>query len=425
MATIKAKGQITIIDQNDAVSFQAYIGSNHPLTQIYSQDNDSYTPNWATQNLILTPQLYVSGIPGDTAAVAGRIKPGSARWTRNDQVIATNADFVIGATAPYPLTVKKNDNSGAGNVKYTFSAIFVDPKNGLETPFSVVISFNTVQNAGSGLIAIVTADNGTVFQNDQIATLSLSCDLYRASELLVNNVQYAWAKRDSRVFAPTKATASANIGASTVTVASVENIKPGSQLRAGAVTYDVASVNAVSKVVTLKTTVTAAIASNADITCPHYDVAFGIGWAKISADAYFKGITGFAGKVLTVPNGAVLNLEVFKCIAKDASAGASTSGQSAQAVETLNDMSDPIKIDIVSPDGDIIKNGVGNIRLIAEVWRGGESIDTAGTDYTYSWSKYDQSGTVDASFTKSGKNITITPADVSGKATFVCALISN
>jgi len=120
-----------------------------------------------------------------------------------------------------------------------------------------------------------------------------------------------------------------------------------------------------------------------------------------------------------------MNLEVFKCIAKDNTAGASTSGQTAQAVETLNDMSDPIKIDIVSPDGDIIKNGVGNIRLIAEVWRGGETIDTGGTDYTYSWSKYNQSGTVDPAFSKTGKNITITSADVNGKATFVCALISN
>ena len=425
MAVIKAKGQITIIDQNDALAFQAFIGSNQPLTQIYNQDNNQYTPNWASSPwLVLTPQLFVSGIPGDSATKAGIIKPGSAQWRKNDVLITPSADYVIGTTAPYTLTVKKNENSGSGNVKYTFSAIFVDPNNGLETPFSTVISFNTVQNAGSGLLAIITADNGTIFQNDQIATLTLTCDLYRASELLTSNVQYTWGKRDLKVFAPTTATASASVGATTITLASVTNVRPGSQLTVAGATYTVADVNASTKVVTLSSPITTAVASGAAVTCPHYDTAFGVGWAKISNNAYFNGITGYDSKTLTVPNEAVLNLEVFKCIAKDTSSEASTSGQTAQAVETLNDMSDPIQINIVSPDGDVIKNGVGNIRLIAEVWRGGQMIDESGTEYTYSWAKYDQTGTLDGSFSKSGKNITILPSDVNGKATFVCTLMT-
>lgn len=425
MAVIKAKGQITIIDQNDAVSFQAFIGSNQPLTQIYSQDNNSYLPSWAASPfLVLTPQLFISGIPGDSASVAGRIKPGSAQWRRDNVLLTNTADYVISAAAPYTLTVKKNDVTGSGNVKYTFSAIFVDPNNGMETPFSAVISFNTVQNAGSGLLAVITADQGTIFQNDQIPTLSLTCDLYRASELLASNVQYSWAKRDMKVFAPTTATAAANIGQNTITLANVANVQAGGQIRAGGVTYTVLSVNTTSKVVTLTSNLTAAVASGAPVTCPHYDTAFGAGWAKISSDAYFNGITGFATKTLIVPNAAVLNLEVFKCLAKDNSTGASTSGQTAQAVETLNDMSDPIDLKIWSPDGDIIKNGSGTIQLTVDVRRGGELIDVAGTDYTYTWAKYDQNGDADVAFNKTGKTITILPTDVTNKATFVCTLMS-
>src|SRR5690606_39188964 len=130
-----------------------------------------------------------------------------------DNVLITNtADYVISAAALYTLTVKKNDVTGSGNVKYTFSAIFVDPNNGMETPFSTVISFNTVQNAGSGLLAVITADQGTIFQNDQISSLSLTCDLYRASEVLTANVVYSWAVRDLGVFAPTTASAAASTG---------------------------------------------------------------------------------------------------------------------------------------------------------------------------------------------------------------------
>ena len=425
MAVIKAKGQITIIDQNDAVSFQAFIGSNQPLTQIYSQDNNSYLPNWSVSPfLVLTPQLFISGIPGDSASVAGRIKPGSAQWRKDNTLLTNGGDYVINNTAPYTLTVKKNDVTGSGNVKYTFSAIFVDPNNGMETPFSTVISFNTVQNAGSGLLAVITADNGTVFQNDQVPSLSLTCDLYRASEVLTANVVYSWAIRDLGVFAPTTAASAASTGQRNVTFTSVANVVTGSQVKIGSVTYTVQSVNATSKVVTMTSNITSAIASGAAITSPHYDSTFGIGWAKISSDPYFNGITGFNAKTLVVPANAVLNLEVFKCNAKDNSTGSSTSGQSAQAVETLNDMSDPIYVEVSSPDGDVIKNGSGSIRLVAEVWRGGEEIDTGGTMYTYSWSKFNKDGVLDASFTKSGKTVTILPTDVSNKATFVCTLMS-
>src|SRR5690606_1620155 len=144
-----------------------------------------------------------------------------------------------------------------------------------------------------------------------------------------------------------------------------------------------------SKVVTLTSNLTAAVASGAAVTSPHYDTTFGAGWAKISSDPYFNGITGFNAKTLVIPNAAVLNLEVFKCLAKDNSTGASTSGQTAQAVETLNDMSDPIDLKIWSPDGDIIKNGSGTIQLTVDVRRGGELIDVAGTEYTYTWAKYE------------------------------------
>lgn len=425
MAVIKAKGQITIVDQNDAISFQAFIGANQPLTQIYSQDNNSYVPNWAVSPfLVLTPQLFLSGIPGDSIAVAGRVKAGSAQWRKDTTLLSNGADYAIGATAPFALTVKKNENTGGGNVKYTFSAILVDPNNGLETAFSSVISFNTVSNSGSGLLAIITADNGTIFQNDQIQSLTLSCDLFRASELLTANVSYNWGVRDLGVFAPTTASAAAATGQKNVTLTSITNVQAGSQIKFGAVTYTVESVNVATKVVTMTTNITTAIASGAAATCPHYDTTFGIGWAKISADAYFNGITGFATKTLTVPANAVLNLEVFKCLAKDISSGSSTSGQTAQAVETLNDMSDPIYIEISSPDGDVIKNQAGSIRLVAEVWRGGEEIDTTGTLYTYSWSKFNQTGTLDPAFNKTGKTITILPSDISGKATFVCRILT-
>ena len=62
MAVKVARGQVTIIDQNDAVSLQAFIGSSQPLTQVYNRDNNAYAPSWAASPyLVLTPSLFVSG----------------------------------------------------------------------------------------------------------------------------------------------------------------------------------------------------------------------------------------------------------------------------------------------------------------------------------------------------------------------------
>ena len=61
MATARAFGSITIIDVTDIGEFSVYPMSNLPLSVIYSPDNNTYSPNWSTNNLILTPVVYYSG----------------------------------------------------------------------------------------------------------------------------------------------------------------------------------------------------------------------------------------------------------------------------------------------------------------------------------------------------------------------------
>ena len=66
----KAQGQFTIIDYNDALTLTGYIGSNLAKTQMYNPDNGSYTPDWKTKNLVLTPSLYVIGTTADQIVTA-------------------------------------------------------------------------------------------------------------------------------------------------------------------------------------------------------------------------------------------------------------------------------------------------------------------------------------------------------------------
>lgn len=73
----KAQGQFTIIDYNDALTLTGYIGSNLAKTQMFNPDNSTYSPDWSSTNLVLTPSLYVIG-------------------TTTDQITSTNVQSVNG-----------------------------------------------------------------------------------------------------------------------------------------------------------------------------------------------------------------------------------------------------------------------------------------------------------------------------------------
>ncbi|PFY28495.1 hypothetical protein COL54_34660, partial [Bacillus toyonensis] len=94
-----ASGQITLIDLNDAKSLTGYIGSNQAKVQIFNPNGNTYTPNWATNNMILTPSLFVSGTATD---IIGQAK--SITWYEqgNNTPIANDTNYSIGTGVGKP-----------------------------------------------------------------------------------------------------------------------------------------------------------------------------------------------------------------------------------------------------------------------------------------------------------------------------------
>ena len=173
-----ARGQITIVDLNDAKSLNMYLGSNKALTQIFNKENSSYTPSWtASPYLVITPELYVSGT---TTNVIGQLKA-APTWKINDLALASSGfTTVVGSTSPYALTIKSN-MSAVSQMKVECSGIYVDPNTGLETTVKAVINYTKTENAGQLICAISYAPAGTVFKNDQAQTLKAHCDMWRGS----------------------------------------------------------------------------------------------------------------------------------------------------------------------------------------------------------------------------------------------------
>lgn len=156
------------------------------------------------------------------------------------------------------------------------------------------------------------------------------------------------------------------------------------------------------------------------------DEGGGIGWKKLT-DTTGK-YTGVTTREITLYSDAFTNIGVFKCGIKDTDSTSPTHNTTFWDVSTFIDNTDPIVINITSTGGNVFKNGSGSSTLSAKVYQAGTEIDSSGTKYTYTWSKYKNDGTLDENFggtgiaTKTGKTISVTGTDVDIKATFECII---
>ena len=194
----KAQGQFTIIDYNDALTLTGYIGSNLAKTQMFNPDNNTYTPNWASTNLVLTPSLYVIGTTTDQITSAAVT---SVKWYQGTSTtaITSTGNFALSGAKSHILTVKANVMAGLPGVDFRCEITYKDASTGLSITHPLSISFSRVVNGGGIVDLIVTTPNGNVFKNSEVATLTAKAELWRGSVVDATNVSYKWAIMDSSV----------------------------------------------------------------------------------------------------------------------------------------------------------------------------------------------------------------------------------
>ena len=148
-------------------------------------------------------------------------------------------------------------------------------------------------------------------------------------------------------------------------------------------------------------------------------------WSDVTS-----GVTTTGGvSTLDVSANDVLNFQTFRCTAKD---GADT----ASAIVTFFDASDPYMIEVYSLTGDKIVNGAQSTELFARVWKDGKVVEDGAavkadsshaSSFTYKWTKYNASGVAtNWDGTSSPINastkpyVTVAADDVKGRGTFTC-----
>lgn len=207
----KAQGQFTIIDYNDALTLTGYIGSNLAKTQMFNPDNNTYTPSWASTNLVLTPSLYVIGTTADKITST---EVTSVKWYVGSSTTAltTSGSYALSGAKSHILTVKGNVMAGLPGIDYRCVITYKDPSTGLSLTHPLTISFSRVVNGGGIVDLLVTTPSGNVFKNTEVSTLTAKAELWRGSSVDTTNVTYKWAVMDPSVTASSSASYDADFG---------------------------------------------------------------------------------------------------------------------------------------------------------------------------------------------------------------------
>lgn len=127
----------------------------------------------------------------------------SVSWYQNSEAsgnkITTGGDFALSGTKSHILTIKGNILAGQNNVKFICVIQYHDASTDLDLTHKMDVTFTRV-SSGSGIAdAICIAENGNIFKNGDVASLTASCDLWRGSTVDTTNVSYQWYVMDSTV----------------------------------------------------------------------------------------------------------------------------------------------------------------------------------------------------------------------------------
>lgn len=124
------------------------------------------------------------------------------------------------------------------------------------------------------------------------------------------------------------------------------------------------------------------------------------------------GVKGYNTPNITIPANAIVNLEGFKCLVDYDS-------KIYTDIIVVNDVSDPYNIVVLGTN--TFKNGQGSSTFTAKLFRNGEEVDVDGTGgFTYSWYIYNSDDSLNTSFNKTGKTITVTADDIDNEGRLVC-----
>ena len=189
MATVKARGQVTIVDLNDAKQVQLLMDIKYPV-QMYNPDTKVFTPNFGSDNNVVTPKVYVTG--NGTNLVS---KLTTLKYDIDGTVVnagATSGQYSVAAiSAGGALTIKGNITGNSLPIKIT--AVYHDDETGQDTTLEAQGFVAKTANAGALFQVVLTQSKGNSFDaGNNVNTLTAEAKCFRGGVQDTDGITYKW-----------------------------------------------------------------------------------------------------------------------------------------------------------------------------------------------------------------------------------------
>lgn len=178
MAKVQAFSSVAVMDLSDLGSLNLYCTSNQPTSIIFDPNQNIYTPNWASSNLVITPVISYNGTSiapnASGVSVTFQRKEGSGTATA-----LTTGETVSGGV----LTVKANKISSvtSGQLTYICKLQYTDPDAGIPISAETSLTYTLISQATELKYASITGE--TNFLYDTTGTLVGTNQITLSAEL--------------------------------------------------------------------------------------------------------------------------------------------------------------------------------------------------------------------------------------------------
>lgn len=212
---IQAFSSVSVVDLTDVGVINFYLTSNLPLSVIYdpNQNNGTYSPNWGTSNLAITPVISYNGSSLSRTATGLTVT-----FTRKEGSGTATALTTGETVASGVLTVSANKlaSVSSGQLTYICNITYTDPDTGVPISAESSLTYNLVTMASELKYASIIGETTFLYDTSRniigTGTITLTADLTNVS---VSQWQY---KKSDGTFAAFPTTNNPSITGATLTV---------------------------------------------------------------------------------------------------------------------------------------------------------------------------------------------------------------
>lgn len=182
MSKIQSFSSVVVTDYSDVGQLNLYLTCNQPTSVLYDPNQNTYTPDWSTSSLVVTPVISFNGknVPLGSSGL-------SITYQRQEGSGTPTAITTGQTSSGGKLTVKANKLADISSkiITYICKVVYTDPNVNVPIQAQANISFTLVSNASNVKYCSITGQSAFLYDTNRKivgnGTITLTANLTNVS----------------------------------------------------------------------------------------------------------------------------------------------------------------------------------------------------------------------------------------------------